>query len=423
MQIYIFYFVLIIFWIINFLIVKSDFYKKIIPNKLLLLLLLLLPFYYLSFPVENLSFLLIFLYWIISLVISFVFYNLWVWSAWDAKYLFVLSLYLWNLNILTFAWNIWFITLWFLILNFLYLYLFKLFIKPKDWVKIYKDIYKELSHKFNIFIDKKAQNFNKKSAFLKILNYLFFFLIIFVSLRVFRFYFLEYFYTTNIYIENKDFFKNYFLFIIAWFWIIFFIIYLLAKRIIWNLWNNSHTQNYLYKSILSIILVLFLIYEYYLDRELLIQYLIKVFTIYILIYIIAKITIYLLKTAFIWNEQYFIEIKNLNKWMILDKHYLKTIFENQDVLKNKQKFKDFYKNISTPIEKNDIKKIMEITQIVNNFHLKNNTPNYSPIEKIKALKTFAFGPYILSGFIFSMIFWNIIFEFIKNIILSVFWVR
>lgn len=423
MQIYIFYFTLIIFWILNFLIVKSDFYKKIIPNKLLIWLIFLLPFYYFSIPLENLSFFKIFWFWVLSLFVSFIFYNLWVWSAWDAKYLFVLSLFLANLNILTFIWNIWFVTLWFLILNFLYLYLFKLLFKPKNWIKIYRDIYVELKHKFLIFIWKDKDNFNKKTVIFKILNYLFFFLIIFVSFRIFRFYFLEYFYTTDIYLEHKDFFKSYFLLIIAWFWIIFFLIYLLAKRIIWDLWNNYQTQNTLFKSILTVVLIWFLIYEYYIDKTLLINYLVKIFTIYIFIFLIVKTLIYMLKTAFIWNEQYFVEISDLQKWMILDKHYLKSIFENQDVLKNKKKYQNFFERISNPIENSHIKLILEITEIVNKYHIKNKTINYSPIQKIKALKTFAFGPYILFGFVFSMIFWNIIFEFIKNIILIIFWVK
>jgi len=106
------------FLYINYKIIISDIKYKKIPNKYLLYLLYLLPLYYSYLIYFNSSFgiLLFIIQIILALIISFILYSIWIWSAWDAKYLLVLALFIPDIWIVPLIWNIAIITLIYLLL-------------------------------------------------------------------------------------------------------------------------------------------------------------------------------------------------------------------------------------------------------------------------------------------------------------------
>ena len=124
---YFLYILIIPFIIFNYKIIISDIKHKIIPNKYLLYLMLIIPLYfvYLLKTSIDISFFVFFLQLFLSLIISFVLYFFWIWSAWDAKYLLVLSLFIPYVWIVPYIWNIALLTISYLIVYFVYFYLFK----------------------------------------------------------------------------------------------------------------------------------------------------------------------------------------------------------------------------------------------------------------------------------------------------------
>ena len=130
---YIFYFFVIIFLYLNYKIIASSLKKRLMPNKYLEYLLILLPLwilYIFLFPLDltiieptsiNFNYMYI-IQIILSIIVSFALYYFWLWSAGDAKYVLVLSLFIPYLWIITFIWNTAILALIFLILYFLWFY-------------------------------------------------------------------------------------------------------------------------------------------------------------------------------------------------------------------------------------------------------------------------------------------------------------
>ena len=415
------------FFYLNFKILLSDIKYKKIPNKYLIWILSLVPIYYIYiFYSFNIN-ILFFIIWIfLSFLISFIIYSFGFWSAWDAKYLLVLALFIPHIWVINFIWNIWFITIIYLSLYFLYFYLWKCLFNYKYWKDLYKNIYFDLKQKFIIFIGKNENNFSFKKAINKIINYLIIFLLIFVSIRIFRFYFINYILETNFYNNYKDLIQNYIIFLFLFFWVIILFIYLIIKKIL-NIYQMKFDKkfniNIYLNSILIVILTIFIIYEYNKNPLELINYFKKLFSVYILIYLSIKILWYAYKIAFLIKEQIFINIENLKIWDIIDRDYLIKIFWNQSSLWADWNMwiltptpKNYFLKIKNPIDNNDLEIIKECYSIVNDFHLnKAKTPWFEKIFSIKILNTFAFWPYIFFWFIFTYLFENIVFEQIKNI--------
>ena len=424
---YLLYILSLPFLYFNYKILVSDIKYKKIPNKYLVWLLALIPFFYIYvFFSFSVSFFVFFLWIIFSLIVSFIIYNFWIWSAWDAKYLLVLALFIPNIWIINFVGNIWFITICYLSLYFIYFYFGKCIFNPKYGISLYKQIFWELKDKFLVYIWKHNENYNFKNAFIKIFNYLIVFLLIFVSIRIFRFYFFDFTFHTEFYKSYESLLKNYLFVIFMLFWAGFFWIYILAKIALNKVTSKYKLKiniNFYLKIILFIILVSFIIFEYNKNSLELLNYFKKLFSVYLWIYIIFKILKYAYKVAFLIKEQTFIFIQNLKVWDIVDKDYLIQIFWTQSSLWAdgnpwilNPNPKNYFLNLKNPIEEEDFKTINNCYEIVNDFHLnKAKTPWFEKLFTIKILNTFAFGPYIFIWFIFTYLFQDLVFETIKNL--------
>ena len=173
---------------INFYILWNDIRRKKIPNIGLLMLLSILPFCYLFSPIFDFS-LPVIIWSIITLIVSFALYYFWVWSAWDAKYLAVLGLFVWNFSILSLIWNLALITIIYLMFHTLNIYIIKLlsdFTYTKDlWASIWRDVKERI---FDTFRDASKNKITKTSLLKTLLPLLLWFLIFFTALRLVRIY-------------------------------------------------------------------------------------------------------------------------------------------------------------------------------------------------------------------------------------------
>lgn len=448
MQYYLLWILALPFLYINYKIVLSDIKIKKIPNKYLKYLLLLLPFWWLFLLLRPVSWLDIwisetgllffFLQVILTLIISFILYNFWIWSAWDAKYLLVLGLFIPHIWIIPFIWNIALLTVWYLFLYFIWFYIWKCLFNWKYSKSLYWNIYNDLKEKLITFLKSWDGNFYKKIVFFRLFKWLVTFLVIFVSLRISRIYIFK-----DIF-ENKeksewflDLLQNYHIYLfIAFVW--FFIWFL-----IWFRWLYWKIKNYTIKksqinwdyidlfflSILFLILCSFLVYEYFIDSGVLIKSLYMIFSLYLSIFIIFLILRYSYKITFSIAETYYIDVKDLKEGDIVDKEYLVKMFwkqaslwyletkEEEKIKKNKLLYPnptEYFQKIENPIDKETLKKLNKIYKIVNKYHLKNNI-NHSTNTNIKILLTFAFWWYIFFWIIITFLLWNDIFKFIIDI--------
>jgi Flp pilus assembly protein protease CpaA len=428
MQIY-FYIITFIFIFINYKIVIKDLREKIIPNKLLLFLIILVPFYYIflinSWIIINInSFILGFF---ITFLISFLLYYFWIWAAWDAKYLLVLALFIPNIWIIPFIWNISFLTILYLFLFFIYFYIWKS-LNSNFRKSLINNIKSDIKNSFLRFLEKWD---NKKTYTKKIINFIILFLTIFVSLRLIRLYLVNY------YIKNNwdsqlsrfsfiySFIEKYNIYLLFWILIIYiFIIYFIRyfyKKIIKNrleiikqkLDFNKNIFEFIITFILFTFLMFFIVYEYRINSNELIKNLYVIFTYYLILYLIFRILLYSYKITFqIWE----IKIKNIKElkiWEIIDKSYLIRLFWEQSSLWGAWNKKwilypepnKYFKNIENPISEENVKKLKQIYKIVNNHHIK-YTQWYIKNDEIKILKTFSFWWYIFVGFILTYFFEN-----------------
>ncbi|MDD3646536.1 MAG: hypothetical protein PHH06_03950 [Candidatus Gracilibacteria bacterium] len=438
---YLLYIIAIPFLFINYKIIWSDLKEKKIPNKYLVYLLSLIPFYYvyLFFSFPEINYLLFLAQILLTLFISFILYNFGIWSAGDAKYLLVLALFIPHIGIIPFIGNIAIITLTYLFVYFIWFYIGKCLFNWKYSKSLYLNIYIDLREKWVI-----KKNNSKSNSFFIILKWLIIFLIIFVSLRLIRLYLFDGIFenTGNNDIGIiKEIIEKYHIYIFIGFlalfigllWLIKWLInkvktYIINrfKKSIFKKYNlSSEFVDNIFLSILFFILTSFIIFEYIKNPYEIKNYLIRIFTIYLLIWILFKILFYMYKISFSIAETYYIDIKNLGEGDIVDKKYLVKIFGEQKSLgfvktinnENDKKLllypnpAEYFLKIKNPIDKETLKKLNKIYKIANTYH-KKNTPNYKNLNKIKIFFTFAFGGYILLGFIISFLYGNEIFKII-----------
>ncbi len=184
-----------IFLLINGKIVLSDIQEKKIPNKQLLFLLCILPFFYgfLFFTGRFVGwFFSFFIQIIVSVIISFLLYYHGVWSAGDAKYLLVLSLFLPINTTVAFVGNIALVTMVYLAGYYTYFYgrfLFRDKIYQKSFFVTSTKSQKDALMTFLRNPETNALDF--KNAAYKSLKFLSLFLILFVSIRLLRQYVLQ----------------------------------------------------------------------------------------------------------------------------------------------------------------------------------------------------------------------------------------
>jgi len=433
---YFFYILIIPFLYFNIKIVISDLKYKKIPNKYLGYLLLLIPFYYiyLFFSYPEINYLIFIWQIILTFIVSFILYYFWIWAAWDAKYLLVLSLFIPYIWIIPFIGNIAFITLIYLLWYFLWFYFYKVAFNKQYRKSLWWNIKNDLKERWNVHKNNKWWNTYKIIS-----KWLIIFLLIFVSIRLIRFYLLNSIISTwqnskfEIIKEVIEKYNIYLVFLFIWIFIWILILlkiginklktfltkkFKLNLNLVWNilLW------------ILSIFLISFISYEYLQNPYEIKNYLGKIFTIYLILYIFFKILKATYKITFWIAEYQYININDLKEGDIVDKEYLVKMFGEQLVLwfaeskkekKQRKKYlffpspKNYFSNIDNPIDNETLKTIKKSYFIANKYH-KKYTNNFEENNTIKILNTFSFAPYILIWFILTFLFQDKIFKYIIN---------
>ena len=437
---YLLYLLSIPFLYVNYKIIRSDLKFKIIPNKYLSYLLILIPFYYIYIYISftEINYLMFLLQIFLTFIISFILYYFWIWAAWDAKYLLVLSLFIPYTWIIPFTWNIAIITLVYLILYFIWFYFWKCIVYKGYAKSLWKQILNDLKEKWIFYKENKKWN-----NFFIILKWLVIFIIIFVSIRLARIYlFNEVFENSNNFSLLKNLIDNYSTYIILAMIIIFIWLIYLSIFIINEVKNNIVSiLNIKVELVWNIFIFLlfiwlssFIMWEYKINSEEIIESLFRIFSLYLIIYIIFKILLYSYKITFWIAETNHINIEDLKEWDIVDKQFLIKMFWEQsslwyaDTPQEKQERKNlilfpdpkkYFKNIDRTITKEDSKIIKECYKIVNNWHKKEKTKWYNQIKQIKTLNTFPFAGYILWWFIITFILGNKIFKYIVSYFLDI----
>mgnify|MGYP003683558539 CR=1 FL=1 len=438
----IFYYIFI--WI-NIYILINDYINKKIPNKSLIYLLIILPIFLFLLPILwNQTIELVFIvHFFLSFIVTFLLYYFWIWWAWDAKYLLILSLFLPQIWILTFIANIAILTLGYLLIFFIYFYLKKITYDVIKWWNFIQSVYFDLKEKFyyNFIAEHKL---NHKSLVQILWSTLLKFLVIFTSLRllkiyIFDQYILDYYYTI---LDNQNLIADILNHTVVLFFIIWasiFLFYFLIQK----------GYNYIYNKILNfihfillpkinidkkyskdiliifmlIILIVPILIEYKNNPLEISHNLYLIASYYLWFYIIFKIFYYLYKITFQVSEMEMIDINKLKVWEIIDKWYLIDRFANENCLwafNNPKWFmypspKRYINNLENPIDKKAISDIKKAYKIVNKIH--DNWSN-NPLNTIKTLKTFAFSWYIFWGFILSYLYSDDIFKSIITFILN-----
>jgi hypothetical protein len=273
----------------------------------------------------------------------------------------------------------------------------------------------------------------KISSTIKILKQVLYFLIFFISLRLFRMDIMNEIEKINFIRDNISLLKSYFI-ILIWgvsFFIIFIyrfifkkIKYLIFIRFLEDkihLVINEVKFKILNLSITLSLLFFIIIFDYLRNGYEVFHKIEIILTTYLWINLLIRILFYSYKVTFQIGEETFIPIKNLKEWEIIDKTYLISIFWTQVCLWYKQEkwilSPDPWikiQEIETPINEENLKLIKKIYSLTNNYHKKNKTPNFSQVNDIKILKTFAFWPYIFAWFLITIIFGDLVWIIIQK---------
>ena len=400
------------FLYINFLIIKSNIKTKKINNFFLLSLFFIAIFYnILNFIIFNvdINFFNILSNLLINIFICFLLYYFSIWSAWTAKYLLVLTLFITNENILTLLWNTIIVLLFYLILYFFYFYIFKIILNKNARISFFKSIKIDLKDKF------KTLKKNKWKFFIiHLLSYFIYFISIYLTIKIVLFFIIE---KIN---NNFNFPDKLIPFIIL---LLIFIIYYLKKII-----NNDILKN---NKLYIIIFLIFIssyigIIEY--NNNIFQNYIIKLFTLYLLIYFLIEIIKYSYNILYWLEECEIIDLKDLKQWDFIDKKYLITNYKLKANIRQLKKLpfnikgrykkrliRDysinfFNKEIKDPLDKESIEKLKSILNNIKRIQKKYFKKNIN--IKIKIIKTFSLSPFIFIWFILTYLYWTKIIEYI-----------
>jgi Flp pilus assembly protein protease CpaA len=437
------------FLIINMWIIYSDGKNKIIPNRYLWYLLLMLIYWYVylfyfGFIQLDGSLFSFFLQILLIFWVSFSLYHFWLWSAWDAKYLLVLSLFIPHIWIIPFIWNISLITICYLILYFLYFYTWKAIKQRKKVWWLIEYIKNDNKDRFlNYIQNKKTQKTTKLYILGKISNFIITFFLFFVIIRLLRFALFEWFISVWFADKLYEYIELYSSYIFLWLIVIFIAsIYIvrwlymkISPLISKYLKLELSLLHLIIKSFLFVWLVSYIISEYIANPADISKKLFLIFTLYLAIFMLVKGLWYSYKLAFQIGEQINISPDQLKKWDIVDKQYLlKTYLINKEFAqitekkdKLSKKTKEFLPNIYTrkyftsirnPIWEDEIEKIQSIIYFRNLFYKEQEQQkDFHEVYNIKIMKTFAFSAYIYWGFMVTYAYSDTIFTFLfKNIL-------
>lgn len=408
----IFTILVMIFLFVNFQIIRSDQKIKKIPNKNLLELISLLPFWYIFlyyFGEREIHILNLSLQVVLSLLVSFFLYNLGIWRAGDAKYLLVLSLFIPYIGIITFIWNLGLLTLFYLFWYFLWFFIWRSIFERWYAKNLYQNIKTDLSRKWEFYKTRKWGN-----GWMVILKWASVFLIIFVSVRLVRIYiFAKILENTSQNVTLLEIFQKYHYYSIFIGIIISLGIYYFSRKFLW-FFMSKISQKYtkhkyfgiIFWWIILTILLFFISYEYNIDAKATKIYLIRIFTIYIALYIIIKIIWYGYKTSFIGSQKVEIPLHLLQKNHIIDKQWLDDVFHFRHD-NGEEWFRKMYNNAITK-ESIHVPELKKLIRAQNNYDKKYK--KYSkdePLRTVIIIKTFSFGIYIFLSFIVTYLFWTL----------------
>lgn len=418
-----FLFLITPFLYINYKILVSDIQKKIIPNKYLLSLFVLLPFFYIFSYFFGYFDFEVHIIWafFFSLFISFWLYYYWLWSAGDAKYLLILSLYLWNTSIIYFIGNIAIITVLYLLVYCIYFYVYKLPFYSQYRSYIITNIQRDLQEKVHTYFRSWNDGFIISEVIKKIIRFFLLFLTLFVALRLIRMYLID------TYIWSYEWFFLWYpigILVILWLiitfvWWIFFlkIWYFYIQRITLSIFQSLQKSekiqreniDFFFTIVAFLTLVVFVGYEFQVHPQYIWEKLRLIFSFYILIYICFIVLRYLYIITFQLWELSFIPFLKLKAGEIVDIPYLLKLIGNQ-VSPYDLKSIEYIKNLNTPIDTKECKQIQQIFKKINTYHLRHNTPWFHKFEYVKTLNTFAFWGYIFWGYVLTFFFWEKLFS-------------
>jgi len=428
----------LVFFYINALIIISDIKKNIIPNKYLLILFILSITYLIAcfFMWLKIGWI-FFVQIILSFFVAFILYYNSIWSAWDAKYMLVLALYIPKEWIIPFVWNICIVLIMYLFLFCVIFYIWVLF--NKHFRKsLFSNILIDQKDKFNLFVQKEDWNRHKKvDIILKLLKSAAYFILFFVFVRLFR---------TEIideisriwYIKNN--LKTLGSYLIFWWWILGFYI-MFSYRFLFNKIKSLLINIVKYKlklkidipeyklKIINVVVVIILLawiilYDYMRIWKAVFHQIYLILTLYLAMSLFIRMLMYWYRLTFqIWEQDY-ISVDKLKIWDVVDIEYLIKLFWTQVVLwywkkENISFLKTepikYLKMMDNPINKEWYEDILNIYKTVNSYH-KDNDSNYIDNTTIKILKTFAFAPYVFIWFLMTFLYWDSFWKYMINIV-------
>lgn len=415
---YIIYILALPFLYINYRIILSDNKDKMIPNKFLGYLLILLPFWYILLftysPSIN--------YWwfilqiVLASVISFILYYHWIWSAWDAKYLLILSLFIPSKTILAFIGNIAILTIIYLISSYLLFYGRLLFQTKKYRESVLYHAIRSKKESFIFLLNVPWTNKREmKNIIYRLTKFVVLFLVLFVGMRLLRQYLIKDIRNTELIINL---YKIYPIYVFLAIWGVLIGLFLFLRK--WALKIKSMLTHLISKkiwqididliliSILFICLIGFIYYEFMVDPVGIIHKLFLIFTIYLWLFFIGKLLHFSYILTFQLWEQLEISIEDLQIGDIVDKEFLIKLFGAQSCLWYQidngilsPSPEKYFREIENPINKETYETIKLSYQTVKSYHEENKTPWFQVITTIKILKTFAFWIYIFIGFLIT----------------------
>lgn len=402
------------FLYLNYRIIFTDITEKKIPNICILYLACLLPVWYLySWYFWNFSWVnpsIFFFQIFLTCLIWFWLFHFNIWWAWDAKYLLILGLFIPHIWVIPFIWNIALATLSILIVYFLWFWL-----GSNLWIHARrKNLYRELvkTKKEELFV--KYRKKWRRGILFDILKWINIFLVIFISLRLIRIYVIDYIerkYDVSIFeiiagAINSPYNILYLIaFIAAICWLLFLIryIYTIVKTYIIPPYD-VYVICWLSCSMLA-----FILYEYSKNPEYIAKKMFLIFTLYLWIYITFKILIYAYKIVFIVKEETFVNISDLQEWMMVDKPALKkALAPSKEIVPEK-----FLDNIKNPLNEESRVYIQGLYQ-----QIAESRPDKNTSKIIKIVKTNPFSITILLGFTMTIFFWG---SLITEAVIKILW--
>lgn len=424
---YILYILAIPFVWLNYKIIVSDFQKKIIPNKFLGYLLVLIPVYYIysSIYLPEIHYLGLVFQGFFSLCISFGLYYFNIWAAWDAKYMFTLSLFLLDFSIISFFGNMWLVVFIVLFIWFFYFYLQKM-IGEKNYIT-------SLGHEIKNDIRSRLKHYSQSgNIYLLLMRGIILFLLLFMSIRLLRIFLFDN--AQEYWVLSHIFWSAYNLYFLVLFFLFFIAILWWGKKLFEkiHIWLSKISflspkiVSYSAMGLLICILFWYILSLYQQDSIHTQNLLFRIFTLYLGIYIVFQIVIYASKITFWHTQARFQDIKYLQAGNMIDRKNIADILGNQKVLwaHDNTKWplypdpKRYFLTLENPLDRKSVVQIKQYIQLVNDFYDKNPDPNITSIRWVQVLQTISFAHYIFIGFLLSYLYQDQIISWLTSILLD-----